>query len=52
MAQITEARLFEMLGRLFAEVQATNAENTQLQALVSQLQAEPPKKETKPKKGG
>ncbi|KKN75277.1 hypothetical protein LCGC14_0382760 [marine sediment metagenome] len=44
MAQITEARLFEMLGRLFAEVQATTAENTQLKTLVAQLQAPPPKK--------
>ena len=51
MAQITEARLFEMLGRLFAEVQATTAENTQLQALVGQLQT-PTKKEKKGQKGG
>ncbi|KKK60222.1 hypothetical protein LCGC14_3026530, partial [marine sediment metagenome] len=31
-------------GRLFAEVQATTSENAQLNALVAQLQAPPPKK--------
>jgi hypothetical protein len=46
MAQITEAQLFEMLGRLFAELRATNAENEQLKMAVSQLQ---PKKA---KRGG
>jgi hypothetical protein len=45
MAQITESQLFEMLGRLFAELRATTTENQQLQALVVQLQE--PKKAKK-----
>lgn len=36
MAQVTEAQLFEMLGRLFAELRAVNAENAQLKAVVAQ----------------
>lgn len=34
MAQVTEAQLFEMLGRLFAELRAVTAENAQLRLAV------------------
>ena len=40
MAEIKESYLFELLGRLFAEVQATTRENERLHALTAQLQAE------------
>ena len=40
MAQVTEAQLFEMMGRLFAELRAINTENEQLHALVAQLEGQ------------
>jgi len=40
MTQITEAQLFEMMGRLFAELRALNAENEQLRLSVAQLEGQ------------
>lgn len=48
MAQITEAQLFENLGRVYAEVKALSLENTQLQLVIAELKKQ---LEDKPKKG-
>ncbi len=44
MAQITEAQLFEMLGRLFAELRATNAESERLRAMLEAQRVEKPER--------
>jgi hypothetical protein len=50
MAQVTEAQLFEMLGRLFAELRAVTAENAQLRMAVGAKEPEKtPDKSKKPK---
>ncbi len=40
MVEITQAQLFEMMGRLYAEVQGLTAKNTRLEALLKQAQQE------------
>ncbi len=50
MAQITEAQLFENLGRVYAEVKALSLENTQLRTAIALLETQLEGKKPKNKK--